>query len=136
MSTYPTTPFERAVDRAIAAENARAATLPPLNLPTAEQCRVNLPRIGTAIRYYDHEDTLRTGVISSFGTTGWTVVPDHDIDPETEGFHGLNVVAVDYEDEVLPECRETRPNTAGWQQCWLPAGHDGDHKSQDRGEWS
>jgi hypothetical protein len=39
----------------------------------------------------------------------------------------LQIKAVD----SSPECCAIRPGTLGYQMCWLPAGHAGDHKSQD-----
>lgn len=32
--------------------------------------------------------------------------------------------------DTTRECREVRPGTMGWQRCWLPTGHDGDHRCQ------
>lgn len=33
------------------------------------------------------------------------------------------------------ECGEVRPGTLGYQRCWRPRGHTGDHRAQDRGQW-
>ncbi len=38
--------------------------------------------------------------------------------------------------DALPDCYAVRPRTLGCQRCLQKAGHDGPHRSIDRGEWT
>ncbi len=38
--------------------------------------------------------------------------------------------------EAARPCYAVRPGTLGYQQCVMDHGHEGDHRSQDRGTWN